>query len=90
MSDSDERAFAEKICAAWREVVRTPGEPDENFFDLGGHSMLAIRLSVAVSDYLGHEVEPQLIYDHRTLAAYTAAVLESVAKELSDTPEEAR
>jgi hypothetical protein len=84
VSDSDELAFAEKLGAAWRDVVRAPGEPDEDFFKWGGNSMLAIRLSVAVSDQLGREVEPQLVYYHPTLAAYTAAVLESVAGEPAD------
>lgn len=32
------------LVAVWSELLGTPAQPDDNFFDLGGHSMLAVQM----------------------------------------------
>jgi hypothetical protein len=67
-----------KIQSAWRSVIRTEGGPDQDFFESGGRSLSAIQLCVAVSQCLGREVEPDLVYRHSTLSAFTDALLEQL------------
>ena len=41
-ADSDPRI--NYLVAVWSELLGTPAGPDDNFFDLGGHSMLAVQM----------------------------------------------
>jgi amino acid adenylation domain-containing protein len=43
--------------------------PDENFFLLGGHSMLGAQLIVRLEDLLGVEISLRYLFDHPTPAA---------------------
>jgi hypothetical protein len=33
------------LMAVWSELLGNPAGPDDNFFDLGGHSMLAVQMA---------------------------------------------
>ena len=47
----------QRIAAVWREVLdREHVGPEENFFDLGGHSLLMVRLEQRLRHALGKEV----------------------------------
>lgn len=47
----------EKLLVIWRDVLGTlECGPDENFFDLGGHSLLTIRVQKAIKEELGINV----------------------------------
>ncbi len=49
----DVAAAIETILAIWRDVLGSPTcGPDENFFDLGGHSLLTIRVQKAILEEL--------------------------------------
>ncbi|MGW0044200.1 amino acid adenylation domain-containing protein [Rhodococcus sp. NPDC003348] len=68
-----ERAF----CAAVADLLDLPSVgPDEDFFALGGNSLLATRLSSAIRTRIGREVSIREVFDLRTparLAAETSA-----------------
>ncbi|MER6692359.1 non-ribosomal peptide synthetase [Streptomyces minutiscleroticus] len=52
-ADADEAAVA----ALWEELLGTaPGTADENFFDAGGHSLLAVRLANRLSATAGRRI----------------------------------
>ncbi|GAB3578829.1 hypothetical protein GCM10027445_46530 [Amycolatopsis endophytica] len=59
-------------CALVAEVLDLPAvSPDDDFFDLGGDSMLAMRL-VAAAREAGLELTPRQLFEARTVAALTA------------------
>ncbi len=62
------------ICAAFAEVleVKAVGRFDD-FFDLGGHSLLTVRLAGMLRDRLEAEVSVRDVYDYPTPAALAEA-----------------
>ncbi|MFJ6380973.1 amino acid adenylation domain-containing protein [Kitasatospora sp. NPDC092039] len=67
----DERTVA----AAWREILGHPriGAHD-NFFTLGGHSVLATRIALRLREATGRDVPVRAVFDRATVAALAAAL----------------
>lgn len=61
------------VTRAWVEVLgnATPGE-DDNFFDLGGHSLLLVRLREHIRAQTGQEIAVLELLGHPTIAGQTA------------------
>lgn len=58
-----------------RELLDTPeAGPEDNFFKLGGHSMLATRLAQRLRDELGVTVPMRIVFQAETLSALAAEV----------------
>ncbi|MFE9428709.1 amino acid adenylation domain-containing protein [Kitasatospora sp. NPDC006697] len=58
------------LCALFAEALDLPGVgPEQDFFDLGGTSLLATRLTGAVRARFGRRVGPHDLFDHPTPAA---------------------
>ena len=53
--------------------------PDENFFLLGGHSMLAAQLIVRLESLFDVEISLRYLFDHPTLAEIAAGVERQMA-----------
>jgi acyl carrier protein len=54
--------------AIWRQVLGVPiVSCDDNFFDLGGDSLLAARLAAHVREAFGRELSLRIIFDAATL-----------------------
>jgi amino acid adenylation domain-containing protein len=70
------RTPAEKAVAAiWRDVLRTDEVGvDENFFNVGGHSLLLAQVATRLSEWLGREVPLLDLFRHTTVAAQAAHV----------------
>jgi amino acid adenylation domain-containing protein len=66
------------IAVIWQEILGHPrvGAGDD-FFDLGGDSLLATRIVLRTRDLLGREVPLVTLFDHRTLGAFAQAAAES-------------
>jgi acyl carrier protein len=63
------------MAALWGEVLGCPPpEPHEDFFDLGGQSIIAARLVRAVRQTFGVRVPLHSVFDHPTVADFTAFV----------------
>ena len=52
---------------------------DENFFLLGGHSMLGAQLIVRLEDMFGVEISLRYLFDHPTPAELAAEVVRQTA-----------
>ncbi|HEX8906045.1 MAG TPA: phosphopantetheine-binding protein, partial [Longimicrobiaceae bacterium] len=73
----DERAVA----AIWREVLgRERVGVHDQFFALGGDSLLATRVVIRTRDVLGREVPLVALFDHPTVAGFARAAAESPAR----------
>ncbi|HEU4537768.1 MAG TPA: beta-ketoacyl synthase N-terminal-like domain-containing protein, partial [Polyangiaceae bacterium] len=58
------------IAAIWAEVLGAPSVGlDDNFFDLGGHSLLMARVQNRVREALGREVRIVSLFQHPTVRA---------------------
>jgi amino acid adenylation domain-containing protein len=62
------------IAMIWQEILRRErvGAHDD-FFELGGDSLLATRVVVRTRDLLGREVPLLTLFDHRTLEGFSRA-----------------
>ncbi|WP_169808726.1 non-ribosomal peptide synthetase [Microtetraspora niveoalba] len=73
--------FAAEI---WQEVLRVPlvGARDD-FFALGGTSLLATRVTVRLREALACDLAVRLLFDHPVLADYAAEVERQVIAEMA-------
>ena len=72
-------AMVEMLTPIWQRVLQVSSvDPEDNFFDLGGDSTLALQLFNEVAQACGRELPPVTIYVAPTIAAL-AAVLEQPA-----------
>ncbi|HEX6340862.1 amino acid adenylation domain-containing protein, partial [Umezawaea sp.] len=68
------RTPAERIVAdLWRELLDVPSAGvHDNFFSVGGHSILATRLAHRLTAVLGAAIPLRLVFDHPTIAELAA------------------
>ena len=77
------------LAALWANVLGVKNvEPDDNFFALGGHSLLGVRLITAIREKLniGEELKISDLADHPTLADF-AEHLQSLKSSAEETGE---
>ncbi|MFF8726760.1 non-ribosomal peptide synthase/polyketide synthase [Streptomyces sp. NPDC015171] len=74
------------VAAAWTDVLDT-GEvgADDDFFALGGDSILAVRVTSRLRAAFGGDVSPRLLFTHPTLSALAAALGEPGSGGTADT-----
>jgi thioesterase domain-containing protein/acyl carrier protein len=65
---------ASAIGSLWQTALGREVSVDEDFFDAGGTSLLAVELVAALSQRLGIELSPDLLIEHPTIAAVTEFV----------------
>jgi NAD(P)-dependent dehydrogenase (short-subunit alcohol dehydrogenase family) len=78
-ASSTERSLA----TIWADVVQVPGEiigRHTNFFEIGGHSLSAMRVLARVKDMFGIELGLSQIFDEPKLESIAAAVDQEVAR----------
>nr|WP_080758265.1 non-ribosomal peptide synthetase [Pseudomonas lurida] len=69
-----ETELEQQIAAIWAEVLRLPQVGlNDNFFEVGGHSLLAIQITSRVQAELGLEVPLVEVFQTETLRAYVQA-----------------
>ncbi|MGW5508189.1 non-ribosomal peptide synthetase [Streptomyces albogriseolus] len=63
------------VIHCWQEVLEHTGvTAHDDFFALGGNSLTAVLVTDAVAGRLGHDIPVDLVFRHRTPAAYAAAL----------------
>jgi len=66
----------EVLTSIWQRVLQlSPIQADDDFFDLGGDSLLALQLFTEIGEVCDRELPPVTIYQARTISAL-AALLE--------------
>ncbi|MFD3741740.1 amino acid adenylation domain-containing protein [Streptomyces sp. NPDC058629] len=60
-------AFTAVLLDIWQDVLGTPVGPDDNFFDLGGNSLLAMRVGAALRRRGGATVSMRELYLYPTI-----------------------
>lgn len=66
-SGSNTMTSVDVMVGLWRQVLRTDDVTEEDdFFDLGGNSILAVRLLPLIKEHLGAEATISLILDYPT------------------------
>ncbi|NMZ19529.1 non-ribosomal peptide synthetase [Pseudomonas rhodesiae] len=69
-----ETELEQQIAAIWAEVLRLPQVGvNDNFFEVGGHSLLAIQITSRVQAELGLDVPLVEVFQTETLRAYVQA-----------------
>ncbi|KAB1132487.1 peptide synthetase, partial [Micromonospora sp. AMSO12t] len=64
---------AERIRVVWERVLGAEVGPEDNFFDLGGNSLLALRLLRELRAQGLGEFTPRHLYVHPTVRALVGA-----------------
>ena len=74
----------EVLTPIWQRLLQLPSiGPDDNFFDLGGDSALAVQLFTSIADACGQQLPPVMIYHVPTIASQAALLEQPSAPELS-------
>lgn len=64
------------VLSIWAETLKVDHlGVDDNFFDLGGHSLTAIRLAARISEVFDIELPLRVIFEAPTPVAFSAALL---------------
>lgn len=85
----DNAQIASQTAAAWSQLLGVQTiAPDDNFFALGGHSLMGVKLVSALQDKLGLGDELKIgdLFEHPTLGEFTAH-LQSLAAPSEETGE---
>lgn len=74
-------AVTATLLKIWQDVLHIPEiKPGDDFFDLGGDSLGAIRMLERIGREFGDELlEPDIIYTASSFAALAAAISEALA-----------
>jgi len=71
------------MAALWSDILGRPNiGRDDRFFDIGGHSLLAMQMLARLEKATGIEVPLRVLFEASTLAELTAHVSRAVALSL--------
>ena len=63
------------VASMWTELIRVPAPgARENFFDLGGHSLVAARLAARLQETFGVDVPLRTVFERPTIADLAAFI----------------
>jgi acyl carrier protein len=74
-----------RIAEHWRSILGIEGEisVEDDFFELGGNSMVAARLTARLSDEFGIRLALRTLFDSGSIAGVARAVEEALREEIS-------
>jgi amino acid adenylation domain-containing protein len=73
------------VAAAWREVLHLPDVgPRDNFFDLGGHSLMMVRLRTRLSKALHRDISMVELFRYPTIRSFAGYVRRGEDAESTD------
>ncbi|MGW4286925.1 amino acid adenylation domain-containing protein [Streptomyces sp. NPDC004673] len=65
---------ADVVLSIWSDLLKTPVSPEDNFFTLGGNSLLVVRVLAEMRDRNLPKVTPRQFYGHSTAAQFVELV----------------
>ncbi len=75
------------VRGVWEDVLDTKIEDDSaDFFDIGGHSLMATRVISSLRRATGSKIPLRLIFDHPALRDFTAEVSKFLVEVSADAP----
>jgi len=82
MATANRSPLLHTIAEVWAEVLDVDEVPDgAGFFEMGGHSLLAIRVMARLRDRLGVDLALVELFTNPTIEAFAAVVAEQVPEE---------
>jgi hypothetical protein len=70
------------LAQQWQDVLRRPAiDITENFFEAGGHSLLAAQLATRLASALDMEFPLALLFEHPTIAGLASALEPMLARQ---------
>ncbi|GGN83794.1 hypothetical protein GCM10010112_62460 [Actinoplanes lobatus] len=67
------KVFVDEVRAIWcRELECSDITPEQDFFALGGHSVIMARIQRAYIDEMGYEIPMDEMYRYPTIASISA------------------
>jgi enterobactin synthetase component F len=71
----------DRLSVLWQQVLGHPAVgPDDDFFDLGGDSLVAVALTGRIRDAFGVELSIASLFDSPTPASLATVLLEQGAQ----------
>ncbi|HTG34125.1 MAG TPA: amino acid adenylation domain-containing protein [Thermoanaerobaculia bacterium] len=84
-----ETEIEELVAGIWQDLLRRgPIGRDDNLFDLGAHSILAIQFTFRVSEALGLEIPLRLLLESPTVRRLGAAIQELLIEQMDSLTDE--
>jgi hypothetical protein len=72
--EQEDGRLGQRVAGVWRQVLRRDVEPQLDFFEGGGHSLLVLQVAATLSGELGVAVPPSLLFEAPRLGDFTARV----------------
>jgi acetoacetyl-CoA synthetase len=74
-AEEDLEAAQARITRIWEQALGTaPIRPGDNFFDLGGESVAALRIIAELKKQTGRDIPLTLLFDAQTVASFAVAM----------------
>ncbi|PYQ54258.1 MAG: non-ribosomal peptide synthetase, partial [Acidobacteria bacterium] len=84
-----ETEIEELVAGIWQDLLRRgPIGRDDNLFDVGAHSILAIQFTSHVYDALGLEIPLRLLFESPTVRRLSAAIQELLIEQIDSLTDE--
>jgi acyl carrier protein len=88
--DEELSVLANSLVDLWKRLLRTDDVAlDDDFFELGGNSLSAIRLLPMLEEHFGVEPQISLVFDHPT-PRRMAEALATIGAAVDQHPQDAR
>lgn len=83
METKSASAMVETLTAIWQRLLQhSPISPEDNFFDLGGDSSIAVELFNEIAKACGRELPPVTIYHAQSISALAVLLEQSLSPRL--------
>ncbi|MGH3662380.1 MAG: phosphopantetheine-binding protein [Micromonosporaceae bacterium] len=74
-TNAEQSAAARRVADIWCDVLGEPDPGDKTFFELGGQSIAAVRITTRIQDELGIDIEIGELFEDPTLSSFTEHVV---------------
>ena len=81
-----ETPLQQALVAIWHELLETPCGIDDDFFALGGHSLLGMRMIALVHDRIGAGVAIRQLFEAPTIRQFAAAIAATTRQPSATSP----